>query len=112
MKTTVVHLGDTFLVSTLSIARHLQAVENQEVEYCNLPPTMRQKIRQNLKSMIRQHMAQFGKQWDCYLPGLLWAYKNTPHESTGRNRHIYLVWTADLPIKQFYCHPPLFSQPM
>ena len=35
-----------------------------------------------LKGMLRKHAAIFGKQWDRYLPGLLWAYWNTPHEST------------------------------
>ena len=25
----------------------------------------------------------FGNQWDRYLSGVLWAYRNTPHESTG-----------------------------
>ncbi len=38
--------------------------------------------------MIRKHVMQFGKQWDQYLPGLLWAYRNTPHESTGRFRRL------------------------
>ena len=28
-------------------------------------------------------MARFGRQWDRYLPGIPWAYQNTPHSSTG-----------------------------
>ena len=36
-----------------------------------------------LKTMLHKHAAQFGVQWDTYLYGVLWAYKNTPHESTG-----------------------------
>ena len=36
-----------------------------------------------LKSMLRKHANVFGKQWDKFLPGMLWAYKNTPHYSTG-----------------------------
>ena len=38
-----------------------------------------------LKAMIRKYAAQFDDQWDRYLPGLLWAYQNTPHESMGEN---------------------------
>lgn len=30
--------------------------------------------------MLRKHAAKFGAQWDCYLPGVLWAYRNTPHD--------------------------------
>ena len=40
-------------------------------------------FNRTLKTMFRKHVDQFGKQWDQYLSGLLWAYRNTPHESTG-----------------------------
>ena len=33
--------------------------------------------------MLRKHASKFGTQWDNYLPGVLWAYWNTPYESTG-----------------------------
>ena len=36
-----------------------------------------------LKAMIWNHAAQFGGQWDQHLSGVLWAYRNTPHDSTG-----------------------------
>ena len=36
-----------------------------------------------LKTMLRKHAACFGNQWDQYLSGVLWAYRNTPHDSTG-----------------------------
>ena len=36
-----------------------------------------------LKTMLRKHAAQYGAQWDRYLSGVLWAYRNTPHEATG-----------------------------
>ena len=44
---------------------------------------MVERFNRTLKTMIRKHVDQFGTQWDKYLPGLLWAYRNTPHESTG-----------------------------
>ena len=33
--------------------------------------------------MLRTHATKFGSQWDRYLAGVLYAYRNTPHESTG-----------------------------
>ena len=42
-----------------------------------------ERFNRTLKSMLRKHAADFGVQWDRYLPGVLWAYRNTPHDSTG-----------------------------
>lgn len=44
---------------------------------------MVERFNRTLKSMLRKHAAKFGEQWDTYLFGALWAYRNTPHESTG-----------------------------
>ena len=33
--------------------------------------------------MLRKQAAKFGMQWDKYLSGVLWAYRNTPHSTTG-----------------------------
>ena len=35
-----------------------------------------------LKTMLRKHADVFGKQWDKFLPGVLWAYRSMPHDST------------------------------
>ena len=42
-----------------------------------------ERFNRTLKSMLRKHAADFGVQWDRYLPGVLWAYRNTLHDSTG-----------------------------
>ena len=42
-------------------------------------------FNRTLKSLLRKHAARFGTDWDKYLSGVLWAYRNTPHESTGEN---------------------------
>ena len=47
-----------------------------------------------LKSMLEKHAADFGVQWDRYLPGVLWAYRNTPHDSTGE-KPSFLVYGVD-----------------
>ena len=43
---------------------------------------MVERFNRTLKSMLRKHAANFGSQWDRYLPGVLWAYRNVPHDST------------------------------
>ena len=64
-------------------------------------------FNRTLKAMIRKYVTQFGKQWDQYLPGLLWAYRNTPHDSTGEKpSYLCSVWIAGPLLKQLcYRHP-------
>ena len=35
---------------------------------------MVEQMNRTLKAMFRKHTAQFGKQWDQFLPGVLWVY--------------------------------------
>ena len=42
-----------------------------------------ERFNRTLKTMLRKHAAKFGPQWDRYLHGVLWAYRNTPHEATN-----------------------------
>lgn len=44
---------------------------------------MVERFNRTLKSLLRKHAARFGTDWDKHLSGVLWAYRNTPHESTG-----------------------------
>ena len=48
-------------------------------------------LNRTLKTALRKHAAQFGVQWDKYLPGVLWAYRNTPDESTGEKSSFLLI---------------------
>ena len=43
---------------------------------------MVERLNRTLKATLRKHAAKFGAQWDKFLPGVLWAYRNTPHDST------------------------------
>ncbi len=43
---------------------------------------MVEQMNRTLKAMFRKHTAQFGKQWDQFLPGVLGMYGNTPHDTT------------------------------
>ena len=51
-------------------------------------------FNRTLKSMLRKHAARFGLQWDKFLPGVLWSYRNTPHSSTGE-RPSFLLFGVD-----------------
>ena len=42
-----------------------------------------ERFNRTLKQILRKHAARFGRQWDQFLPGVLWAYRNTRHTSTG-----------------------------
>lgn len=44
--------------------------------------------------MLRKHAARFGNQWDRYLPGVLWAYRNSPHDTT-REKPSFLLFGID-----------------
>ena len=54
-----------------------------------------ERFNRTLKTMIQKQAATFGSQWDRYLPGVLWAYRNTPHEVTGE-KPSFLLFGFDL----------------
>ena len=47
-----------------------------------------------LKTALRKHAPRFGAQWHQHLPGILWAYRNTPHSSTGE-KPSFLLYGVD-----------------
>jgi len=55
---------------------------------------MVERFNRTLKSCLRKHAATYGNQWDKYLYGVLYAYRNTPHESTGE-KPSYLLYGMD-----------------
>ena len=52
---------------------------------------MVERFNRTLKTILRKHAARFQTQWDRYLPGVLWAYRNTPHDSTGEKLSFLLL---------------------
>ena len=56
---------------------------------------MVERLKRTLKTMLRKHVAKFGGQWDQFLPGALWVYRNTPHEST-KEKPSFLLFGLDL----------------
>ncbi len=65
---------------------------------------MVERFNRTLKSMLRKHAARFGKQWDRFC--VLYAYRNTPYESTGE-KPSYLLFGTDLrsPTEAAYLPP-------
>ena len=53
-----------------------------------------ERFNRTLKTMLRKHAARFGNQWDSFLSGVLWAYRNTPHTSTGE-KPSFLLFGVD-----------------
>ena len=59
---------------------------------------MVERFNRTLKSMLRKRAAQFGNQWDRHLPALPWAYRNTPHDTTGEKPSFLLFgWDCRSP---------------
>ena len=52
------------------------------------------RFNRTLKTALRKHAACFGSQWDQHLPGILWAYRNTPYSST-REKPSFLTYGID-----------------
>ena len=53
-----------------------------------------ERFNRTLKTMLWRHAAKFGSQWDRFLPGILYAYRNTPHTSTGE-KPSFLLFGVD-----------------
>lgn len=56
---------------------------------------MVERLNRTFKTMLRKHAAKFHSQWDRFLPGVLWAYRNTTHEST-KEKPLFLLFGIDL----------------
>ena len=67
---------------------------------------MVERFNRTLKSMLRKHVASYGTQWDTYLHAVLYAYRNTPHESTGE-KPSFLLFGVDCrtPLEASYLPP-------
>ena len=55
---------------------------------------MVERFNRTVKSMLRKYTDKFGTQWDKYLSGLPWAYRNTLHESTSE-KPSFLLYGMD-----------------
>ena len=54
-----------------------------------------ERFNRTLKTALRKHAAVCGDQWDKYLSRVIWAYRNVPHDSTGK-KSSYLLFGTDL----------------
>ena len=54
-----------------------------------------ERYNRTLKAMLRKHVARFGNHRDQFLYGVQWAYRNTPHNTTGE-KPSFLLFGTDL----------------
>lgn len=69
-----------------------------------------ERFNRTLKAALRKHASVFGDQWDEFLPGVLWAYRNIPHDSTGE-KPSFLLFGMDCrsPTEEALFPPTPFS---
>ena len=67
---------------------------------------MVERFNRTLKTALRKHAATFGCQWDHYLSGVLFAYRNLPYDSTGE-KPLYLLFGLHcrMPTEAAYFQP-------
>ena len=63
---------------------HKKAVWLHETNITHNVMAWVERFNQTLKAMLRKHAGRYGNQWDQHLARILWAYRNTPHETTGK----------------------------
>ena len=57
--------------------------------------SMVERFNRILKTSLHKHAATYENQWDQYLYGMLYAYRNTPHESMGeKSSYLCTGWIA------------------
>ena len=52
---------------------------------------MVERLNRTLKAALQKHAAKVSSQWDTFLPGVLWAYWNTPHDTTHEKPFLLLL---------------------
>lgn len=77
--------GANFIVSTLLqelyVLLHVRRIRTSP--YHPQTDGLVERFNGTLKSMLRKFAGRSGKDWDEYLPNLLFAYREVPQESTG-----------------------------
>ena len=69
-----------------------------------------ERFNRTLKQILRKHAARFGKQWDQFLPGVLWAYRNIPHTSMGE-KPSFLLFGIDCRSPTEAAYLPAITEP-
>lgn len=76
--------GTAFLSQTLKQVYHLLGIKGiKTTPYHPQTDGLVERYNQTLKSMIRKFVAEDGKDWDRWLPYLMFSYREVPQASTG-----------------------------
>ena len=71
-----------------------------------------ERFNRTLKTMLRKQASTYGNQWDKFLSGAVWAYRNTPHETTGEKPSFLLFGIDCLTPSEAALLPPTQSEPI
>jgi len=61
--------------------------------------------------MLRKQAVTYGAQWDKFLPGMLWVYRNTPHDTTEEKPSLLLFDIDCRTPTEAALLPPVDSEP-
>ena len=86
--------GTNLLANVMQDVCKLMGVKLNTTAYHPQCDGLVERMNRTLKAMLRKHTATFGKQWDTFLSGVLWAYRNMPHEST-KEKPSFLLFGID-----------------
>lgn len=83
-KEIVTDQGTAFLSQTLQQLYSLLGIKGiRTTSYHPQTDGLVERYNQTLKAMLRKFVAEDGKDWDCWLPYLLFSYREVPQASTG-----------------------------
>ena len=95
----------------LGICKSLGITKLNTTSYHPECDDMVERFNCTLKAMLRKRATQYGIQWDKHLPAVLWAYRNTPHDTTGEKPSFLLFgWDCKSPSEAAML-PPDGAQP-
>ena len=67
---------------------------------------MVERLNRTLKTILHKHATTYGNQWDCYLYGVLYAYRNVPHELIAEKpSYLLLGMDCRIPSEAAYTPP-------
>ena len=71
---------------------------------------MVERFNRTLKTALRKHAGTYGPQWDKYLSGILFSYRNIPNDSIGE-KPSYLLFGMDCrtPTEAVFLKPALLQ---
>ena len=71
-----------------------------------------ERFNRTLIMTLRKQASTYGNQWDKFLSGAVWAYRNTPHETIGEKPSFLLFGIDCCTPSEVALLPPTQSEPI